>query len=87
MSQYKSAFTKPPVVDHDLWMTNYLGHPCQGAFYYNTVRRQEHRYCTAVLHRPFIVLGIWREAGIEQPSIQDMITTPLGGIIVGELVM
>jgi len=87
MSQYKSAFTKPPVIDHDLWMTNYLGHPYQGAFYYNTVRCQG----ASVLQSSLFCIGhslFWEygwEAGIEQPSIQDMITTPLGGIIVGEL--
>jgi hypothetical protein len=85
--QYKSSYTKPPVIDHDLFMTNYLGHPYQGGFYYNSVRSQG----ASMLQSSVFCLGralIWEygwEAGIEQPSIQDLITTPLCGILWGEL--
>lgn len=85
--QYKNSFTKPPVIDHDAFITNYIGHPYQGGFYYNCVRSQG----ATVLQSSLFCLSqtllweyIW-EAGIEQPSIQDLITTPLGGVIVGEL--
>lgn len=87
MAQYKNSFTKPPVIDKDLFITNYIGHPYEGGFYYNTMRSQG----ATVLESSLFCLGqslIWEyiwEAGIEQPSIQDLITTPLCGILVGEL--
>jgi hypothetical protein len=85
--QYHDSYTKPPVIDHDMFITNYLGHPYQGGFYYNTVRSQG----ATILQSSLFCLGqsfLWEyvwEAGLEQPSIQDLITTPLAGILVGEL--
>lgn len=85
--QYKSSYTKPPVVDEDLFMTNYVGHPYQGAYYYNTVRSQGAKIWQSALfslgQSLFWEYGL--EAGFEQPSIQDLLVTPIGGIIVGEL--
>jgi hypothetical protein len=87
MEQYKNSYTKPPVFDHDAFITNYLGHPYQGGFYYNCVRSQG----ANMLQSSLFCLGqalLWEyvwEAGIEQPSIQDLITTPFAGILVGEL--
>jgi hypothetical protein len=85
--QYKNSYTKPPVIDHDMFITNYLGHPYQGGFYYNSIRSQG----ATVIQSSLFCLGhtlLWEygwEAGIEQPSIQDLIVTPLAGILVGEL--
>ncbi|HNW50839.1 MAG TPA: DUF3943 domain-containing protein [Prolixibacteraceae bacterium] len=86
LHQYKNAYTKPPVIDKDLWTTNYLGHPYQGAFYYNSVRSQGAKFWQASLFA-WGQAVLWEygwEAGIEQPSIQDLLTTPLCGILVGE---
>jgi hypothetical protein len=86
MDQYKNSYTKPPVIDHDMFITNYLGHPYQGGFYYNSLRSQG----ATVLQSSLFCWGhtlLWEygwEAGIEQPSIQDLIVTPLAGILVGE---
>jgi hypothetical protein len=85
--QYKKSYTTPPVVDEDLFMTNYVGHPYQGAFYYNSVRSQGAKVWQSAL----FCLGqslFWEyglEAGFEQPSIQDLIVTPVAGSIFGEL--
>jgi len=87
VNQYKNSFTKPPVIDHDAYITNYVGHPYQGGYYYNSVRSQG----ANMLQSSLFCLGqtlLWEyvwEAGIEQPSIQDLIVTPLAGILVGEL--
>jgi len=87
LHQYHESFTKPPVIDKDLLIVNYAGHPYQGGFYYNTVRSQG----ASVWQSSLFCLGqsfLWEygwEAGLEQPSIQDLITSPLAGIIVGEL--
>jgi hypothetical protein len=86
MSQYKSAYTKPPVIDEDLWVTNYLGHPYQGAFYYNSFRSQGATMWQSALFslgRSLLWEYVW-EAGIEQPSIQDLIVTPVVGSLLGE---
>lgn len=87
LNQYKESFTKPPVIDHDLWVVNYIGHPYQGGFYYNTVRAQGANFWQSSLfcigQSVFWEYG-W-EAGMEQPSLQDLITTPFLGIVVGEL--
>jgi hypothetical protein len=86
INQYKQAYTTPPIIDHDLWMTNYIGHPYQGGFYYNTLRCQG----GTVLQSSLFCLGralLWEygwEASVEQPSVQDLIVTPIGGILVGE---
>lgn len=85
--QYHRSYTEPPVIDDDMFVVNYIGHPYQGGFYYNTMRSQG----ASVLQSSLFCIGqslVWEyvyEAGMEQPSIQDMITTPFIGIIVGEL--
>lgn len=85
--QYKKAFTTAPVKDNDLAVINYIGHPYQGSFYFNATRSQGARFWQASL---FTILqsALWEyvwEGGLEQPSIQDLIITPLGGILLGEL--
>ena len=85
--QYHRSYTEPPVIDDDMFVVNYIGHPYQGGFYFNTMRSQG----ASVLQSSLFCIGqslVWEyvyEAGMEQPSIQDMITTPFIGIIVGEL--
>jgi hypothetical protein len=85
--QYKKTFTTAPVKDNDLAVINYIGHPYQGSFYFNATRSQGARFWQASL---FTILQsvLWEyvwEGGLEQPSIQDLIITPLGGILLGEL--
>ena len=83
----KNAFTRPPVIDKDKWYINYLGHPYQGAYTYNAMRSQGAK----VWQSSLFCLGhtlLWEyviEAGLEQPSVQDMVVTPAAGILLGEL--
>lgn len=82
------AFTSPPVFDQDKWYFNYIGHPYGGAVYYNAVRSQNAKMWQSSLFCLGHVL-LWEyviESGLEQPSIQDLIVTPLSGIVLGELV-
>ena len=87
LKQYKKSYSSPPVLDSDLWYINYVGHPYQGSFYYNAVRSQK----ANVWQSSIFCIGqslLWEygwEAGMEQPSIQDLFTTTLAGIVVGEL--
>lgn len=82
------AFTKPPQVDHDWWYINYIGHPYQGACYYNAVRSQGAKFWQAGL----FAIGhslVWEyvlESGNERPSVQDMVVTPVVGSLLGELI-
>ncbi len=87
LNQYKRAFTTAPVIDEDLLIVDYLGHPYQGSIYYNSLRcqgangLQSALFCTA---HAVLWEYAW-EGGIEQPSIQDLIVTPAAGILLGEL--
>lgn len=85
-SNMKRAFTEAPVFDHDKWYLNYIGHPYQGTMFYNAVRSQNARVWQASLFTLGHVL-VWEyviESGLEQPSIQDLIVTPVAGIVLGE---
>lgn len=87
-SNMERAFTSPPVFDSDKWYLNYVGHPYQGSLFYNAVRSQNARIWQSSLFCLGQVL-VWEyvlESGLEQPSIQDLIVTPLAGIVIGELV-
>ncbi len=87
-AQYKKTFTQPPISDRDVWYINYLGHPYQGACYYNAVRSQGAKFWQAGL----FCIGhslVWEyvlEGGMEQPSIQDLVVTPIAGSLLGELI-
>ncbi|MEZ4824870.1 MAG: DUF3943 domain-containing protein [Bacteroidia bacterium] len=83
----KRAWTRPPVWDNDGFIINYMGHSYQGAWYYNSMRSQGAK----VWQSSLFCLGqslLWEygyEAVKEQPSRQDLITTPVGGVVFGEL--
>ncbi|MCK9639821.1 MAG: DUF3943 domain-containing protein [Prolixibacteraceae bacterium] len=87
LNNFKRAYTEPPVFDNDLWIVNYVGHPYQGAYFYNAVRSQN----ATILQSSLFCFGhsmLWEyftEAFFEQPSIQDMVVTPITGIVFGEL--
>ena len=81
------AYTTPPVWDKDGWAVNYVGHPLQGSLAYNAVRSQGAGFWTSSA----FTLGhtlLWEyflEAINEQPSINDLLVTPLAGVALGEL--
>lgn len=83
---YTRAFTSPPVMDQDDWAINYIGHPVAGAYYYNAVRSQNATWWQSFLFST-VQSFIWEyfiEGCAEQPSIQDLIVTPIGGFALGE---
>ena len=84
---FKNAYTKPPVIDHDVWYINYIGHPYQGSWYYNAYRSQGAKWWQSALfsfgHSTFWEYLI--ESGFERPSVQDLIVTPVIGSLLGEL--
>lgn len=86
-SNFKRAWSSPPVWDGDIFFHNWLGHPYAGAFYYNMIRSQGGTSWQSVKFTLFQTL-MWEyviEAVAEQPSIQDLIMTPIAGSLLGEL--
>ena len=82
----RRAYTSPPIWDEDLWIVNYIGHPIQGSYFYNAVRSQGAGFWTSSA----FTLGhtlLWEyflEALNEQPSANDLIVTPIAGVLLGE---
>jgi Domain of unknown function (DUF3943) len=76
-----------PTWDEDNWYVNYLGHPYFGAIAY--IRARERRFGAfggfwyAALLSGLFEFGI--EALFEQPSYQDLIVTPVAGMLIGAL--
>ena len=70
--------------DEDYMYTNTVEHPYHGAIYYLTARENGQGMGTSAL---FSVGGslIWELFGeAEKPSYNDMVTTPIGGVTLGE---
>ena len=82
----KESFSSSPVWDKDAWHLNYIGHPVAGSYYYNALRSQD----ASVFHSFLFATAqsfIWEyiiEGMAEPPSTQDLIVTPLAGLILGE---
>lgn len=76
-----------PVWDGDLPVFNYILHPYAGAAYYMGARSQGLNVLGSALYCTFISTVFW-EYGIEcfneVPSIQDLVITPIGGMVLGE---
>lgn len=88
LSNFSRAFSEPPVWDEDHWEINYIGHPYAGSLYYNTIRSQGGTVFHSFLFSAFVSTG-WEylyEGMAEQPSIQDLIVTPVVGSILGEVI-
>lgn len=87
-TRFKEAWTTPPVWDNDRFFTNYVTHPYAGSFYYNTMRIKG-RPAAAAFRFSVFSSTLWEyvpEAFFEQPSIQDLVITPIAGSIGGEAV-
>lgn len=86
-TNFVNAFTMPPVIDEDPWYINYIGHPYQGAYYYNAYRSQGAKVWQSAL-MSVAHSAMWEyliESNFERPSIQDLIVTPVLGSALGEL--
>lgn len=78
-------FRKGWIIDTDPFWTNQLGHPYQGSVYYTAAR--------STGHGPYASLGItflgslmWEQfMEVQSPSVNDQVTTTLGGSVFGEV--
>lgn len=96
MEHLRAAYTRPPVFDPDRhpfewdgdrWEINFFGHGLMGSELYLRARQCQHGFAASLA---FTAVGsiVW-EYGIEvwnsRPSANDLIWTPLGGALIGEL--
>jgi hypothetical protein len=74
-----------PVWDEDHWAVNYVIHPYWGAGYYIRGRERgfsrRESFWVSALYSTVYEFGI--ESFLEQPSIQDLIVTPVAGTALG----
>ena len=80
----RKNLTATPEFDQDPFSVNQLGHPYQGGIYYGLARSAGLSYWESSL---YTLLGsyVWEIAGeTTRPSINDLITTGIGGTFVGE---
>jgi len=85
-NRYKRTFTSPPVWDRDSISWNYGVHPIMGSFSYLAYRNRKAHWAEAFAGSAinsaiyeYIIAG-----GTQQPSINDMIVTPVLGSLLGE---
>lgn len=84
-STIKENFTYGFVWDNDKWSTNMFMHPYHGNLYFNAARSNGFNYWYSGLY----ALGgsaMWELfMENEHPSINDIIVTPIGGMVIGEM--
>ena len=77
-----------PVRDTDEWYINYIGHPYFGGVYYVAARSSGYNQWNSFIYSFLMSTFVYEygvEAMCEVPSIQDIIVTPVGGWLYGEL--
>lgn len=85
---YKDNVKNGPVIDHDSWAINFIGHPYSGAAYYQVARHAGMEPMRAFGYSVLMSTFFWEfgvEAVAEAPSIQDLFITPIVGSLMGEL--
>ncbi len=86
--KYKDNVTNGPVIDKDDWAINYIGHPISGAAYYMIARNNGYTKMQSFGYSALMSTFFWEygvEAFAEKPSIQDLLSTPIIGSLMGEV--
>lgn len=85
-NSFKDAWTKAPVFDSDNPAVNYLGHPYFGSLFYLSQRNYGESPLYSFFFSTFMSTAFeyFIESWDEQPSINDLIITPVVGSILGE---
>jgi len=86
-NNFQDGFTKPPVIDKDDDVINYLMHPLFGMQFYLSQRNYNESPLYSFLFSTgtSIVFEYLVEVVGERPSIQDLVVTPIVGALLGEL--
>ena len=85
--KWKDNVSDGPVIDEDGSVINYIGHPVSGAIYYTMARNDDLDPFQSFMFSFIMSTFIWEngyEAFAEIPSIQDLISTPIIGALMGE---
>lgn len=78
-------FNKGWIIDTDAFWTNQFGHPYEGASFYTAMRSTGSGAYTAFAGT-FLGSLLWESfAETQSPSVNDQITTPFGGSVLGEV--
>lgn len=86
--KYLEHVTNPPIMDNDSPLINFIGHPYSGAIYYTVARHAGLSKMQSFGYSVFMSTAFWEygvEAIFEEPSIQDLIITPILGSLLGAL--
>ncbi len=86
--RWKDHTRAGPVWDNDELWINYIGHPYFGAGYYCHTIHKGYSRLDGFLYSLAMSTSLYEygfEAFFEKPSTQDLIFTPLGGVLMGEL--
>jgi hypothetical protein len=73
------------VYDADNFSVNQIGHPYQGSLYYSAARHYGHDYYRGAVYASLGSLQWEYLLETEQPAFNDLITTTLGGAMLGEI--
>ena len=86
LKTYKRTFTLPPVWDNDSISWNYGVHPIMGSFSYLAYRNKGAYWAEAFAGAAInsAIYEYFIAGGTQQPSINDLIVTPILGSILGE---
>lgn len=88
--RYDDNVSDGPVWDSDEWEVNYIGHPYFGAAYYTHAMNQNFSRLESLSYSFMMSTCLYEyglEAFFEDPSIQDLLVTPVAGAFVGEAFM
>lgn len=87
-SNIENTFTKPPEWEYDHWSFNYVVHPYMGSLTYLATRNRGGGIFESFLFAKTqsVIYEYFVSSSLHRPSINDIIITPLGGMIVGETI-
>jgi hypothetical protein len=81
----RANLTSRWVLDDDPFYTNQMGHPYQGSLSFGAARSAGLGFWASTAY-PFAASALWELAGeTERASINDQVTTTVGGIVLGEI--
>lgn len=84
---WDNVMVQNPHLDNDNAVFNYILHPYAGAAYYMSARSCGFNFFQSLLYSAFVSTVEWEfgaEAGMERPSYQDILITPVCGAVIGE---
>jgi len=84
-SSIETNLQNPWVWDDNNFAVNQIGHPYQGGLYYSLARHYGHSYYKSTVFAAFGSTQWEYFMETERPAINDLITTSLGGAMLGEI--